>query len=143
MHMANGLPAVTAGIEDHAVPGAGDAAGDRHLMGESGHLGEQPVACRGEPCKVRVMVIRDNQDMYRCLRVQVGESDRPRAGGDPGSRHLAGRDAAEQAVGHGLILTCATPADRPTYMVALLRTLGAPPPRAHLLHQWLALRRSL
>jgi hypothetical protein len=49
-----------------------------------------------------------------------------------GGRYLAGSNAAEQALRHGedlnAFLTCSGPATPATYMVALLRTHGAPPP---------------
>jgi len=83
--MPDGLARLLSGVEDDAVAAAVDTVGDRHLMRPGDDLVEQAASggqCRG----VRVVITRDYQDVRRCLRVDVTESDHTIA-----LQHLRGR----------------------------------------------------
>jgi hypothetical protein len=73
------------------------------------------------------MLPGNDEHVHGSLRVYVPERDSSRALQHPGCRYLASHDSAEKTVSHLPILTCRGTIGRPTYMVALLRTLGAPP----------------
>src|SRR5258706_10969951 len=60
------------------------------------------------------------------LRIDVTECKRALSFEHARGRHLTGRDSAEQAIGHGPILTCGVLSRLPTYMVATLSTASAP-----------------
>jgi hypothetical protein len=121
------LAGVRAGVEDDPVAVGGDAFGDRHLARMADQLCEQPGVGRGELGQVRVMVPRDHEYMNWCLRVDITERHCSRISRDYGRGYLSGCNAAEQAIRHGPILTCGRSGTPQTYMVALLRTHGAPP----------------
>src|SRR5258708_18264574 len=60
------------------------------------------------------------------LRIDVTECERALSFEHARGRHLTGRDFAEQAIGHGPILTCGMLSGLPTDMVAGLLTSSAP-----------------
>ena len=63
------------------------------------HLGGQRRVALGERRDVGVVLLRDDQDVHRRLRVDVAEGERGVGLPDHGGRDLPGDDAAEQAVG--------------------------------------------
>jgi hypothetical protein len=73
------------------------------------------------------MRTRDHEYVHWRLRVDIPERQCSGISRDYGRGYLSGSNAAEQAVGHGPILTCAGSVAPLTDMVALLRTHGAPP----------------
>lgn len=127
MHVPDRLAGVGAGVDDDPVSVPGDALGDRHLMRVSDDLGQQAGIGRGQVRQTGVMLARDDQHMNRCLRVDIAEGHCSRISRDDGRGYLRGSNAAEQAVRHRLILTCARFSAPMSYMVALLRTHGASP----------------
>src|SRR6266446_6566053 len=60
------------------------------------------------------------------LRIDVTECECALGFQHARGRYLTGRDPAEQAIGHGPILTCGVLSRLPTYMVAALLTSSAP-----------------
>src|SRR5215469_11784014 len=62
VHVAHGLPAVLAGIEDDPVPGGLDAVGIRHLPCHGDKLVEEAIAGGRQRRHVRVVVPRDHED---------------------------------------------------------------------------------
>ena len=101
VHMADGLARVRAGVEDHTVAAVRDALRDGDIVRVRDDVGQQTVPCRCQLAQVGVMGARDNENVYRCLRIDVTERDRPRAAGHYRRRNIGCGDAAEQAVGHG------------------------------------------
>lgn len=127
MDMIDSLPAVGTGIEHDPVAVSGQALGDRHLVRVRDQVGQQAAARRAQLGQIRVVGARDNEHVYGCLRIDITEGDRPVITGHYDRRYLVGGNGAEQAVRHAEILTCGGSRGPPTYMVALLRTHGAPP----------------
>jgi len=125
--MADRLASAGAGIEDDAVAVVGDTLGDRHLMRVGDEVGQQPRFGGGERGQIRVMFARDHKDVNGCLWVDIAERHCPLISRDYGRGYLSGSYAAEQALGHGPILTCGMSPAPLTYMVAVLRSHGAPP----------------
>lgn len=76
MDVVHGLSRVRAGIEDNAVPGAGDALGDRHLPRVRDKLSQQVLASSAELRQVRVVIPRNDQHVDRSLRVYVAKGNR-------------------------------------------------------------------
>lgn len=74
-----------------------------------------------------MMFLRDNQNMGGRLRVDVAKGKRTGTLSNPNGGDITRDDLAEEAVCHVMILTCGSPERVPTYRVASLRTLGAPP----------------
>jgi hypothetical protein len=70
------------------------------------------------------------------LRIYVAKRNCARIRGHYRRRYLTGRDAAEQAIRHGGILTSGPPARSWTYMVAMLRTRAAAPLEQGLACRW-------
>jgi hypothetical protein len=95
VHMIYGLPAVTAGIEDHPVAGIGDAFGQCHLVRLTGHLGEQPIPGRRQRGQILVVVPRDHQDVHRGLRIDIAKCEGTRRFEHERCRHFAAGDSAE------------------------------------------------
>jgi hypothetical protein len=125
--MADRLASAGAGIEHDTVAVVGDALGDRHLMRMADEVRQETCFGGGEFGQIRVMCARDHKYVNRCLWVDIAERHCSLISRDYGRGYLGGGYAAEQAVGHGLILTCGMSSAPLTYMVALLRSHGAPP----------------
>lgn len=100
MNVLNGLPGVRPGVEDHPVPILGHPLADRYLVGMSDDIGQQPVTGGGKLCQIGVMRARDNEHVYRRLRIDIPEGDGASVVGHYGCRQLAGGNGAEQAVRH-------------------------------------------
>jgi hypothetical protein len=100
MHVADGLPAVAAGIEDDPVARLGDALGGRYLVRVPHQIRQQPGVRGGQVGQIGVVIARDDQHMNRRLRINVAESDRPGIFGHYGCRYVSSCDPAEQAVRH-------------------------------------------
>ena len=122
MDVADGLARVRAGVKDHPVAPVRDALGDRDIVGMRDDLRQQVLLGRGQFAQASVVGPRDNENVYRCLRIDVTERDSPIIARHYRRRNIGCRNAAEQAVGHGQILTCAGSETLATYMVAVLRT---------------------
>ena len=101
MHVADGLARVRAGIKDHAVAALPDALGDRDIVGMRDDLRQQAVLGLGQLAEAGVMGTRDNEDVYRCLRIDVTERDGPIVAGHYRRGNIGCGNAAEQALGHG------------------------------------------
>jgi RNA polymerase sigma-70 factor (sigma-E family) len=121
------LPCLRTGIEDDSIPAVRDALGGRYLFGMGHQVGQQAIIRGSELGQVRVMIARDHQHVHRSLRVDIPKGDRSGMSRHNRGWYLAGRYATEQAIRHGAILTSTRPTRARTYMVALLRTHGAPP----------------
>ena len=128
MDVVDGLPGLRAGVEDHAVAVVGDSLGDGNVPGVGHELGQQALIGGGQPGQIRVMGPRDHQHVDRGLRVDIAKGDSTGTSRHNRGRNVTGGNGAEQAISHVAILTSARPATSCTYMVALLRTHGAPPP---------------
>jgi RNA polymerase sigma-70 factor (sigma-E family) len=127
MDVADRLASAGAGIEDDAVAVVGNALGDGHLMRMGNEVGQQVCFSSGEFGQIRVMRARDHKYVNRCLRVDIAERQCSLISRDDGRGYLCGSYAAEQAVGHGLILTCGMSPAPLSYMVAVLRSHGHHP----------------
>jgi hypothetical protein len=121
------LAGARAGVKDDSVAVVSNALGDRHLMRMGNQVGQQPCLSGREFGHVCVMSTRNHKYVYRRLWVDIAERHCPRIGRDYRRGYLSGCYAAEQAVGHGPILTCGTSGARQADIVALLRSQGAPP----------------
>jgi hypothetical protein len=128
--MADRLAGGWAGVEHDAVA-VGNALGDRHLMRMGDEIGQQISFSGGEFGHIRVMCARNHKYVNRCLRVDIAESHCSLISRDDGRGYFSGSYTAEQAIGHGLILTCGTSSAPLSYMVAVLRSRGAPPLWCH------------
>ena len=128
MHVGDGLPGLCTCVEDDPVSAIGYALGYRYLVSMRDDIGEEPLTSGRQLGQGRVMIARDHEDMDWSLRIDVTECNRARIARHDSRRYLGGGNATEQAVGHWQILTCTGPTAPPTYMVAVLRTHGAPPP---------------
>ncbi len=100
VHMTDGLAAVYTCVEDNPVAVVRDALGYGDIVRVRHDLGQQAVPGRSQLAHVGVMGTRDNENVYRCLRIDVAEGDRPSAGGHYRRRNVGCGDAAEQAIGH-------------------------------------------
>jgi hypothetical protein len=78
VHVVDGLAGMTAGVEDHSVPAAGDAIRGGDLVRLGRYLGEQ-TAVGGDGGEIRVVLTRDYQNMGRRLRIYVAECESTRA----------------------------------------------------------------
>ena len=74
------------------------------------------------------MTLGNYQHVNRGLWIDVTESKRALRFKHVRGRQLAGRDFAEQAIGHGPILTYDVLSELPTYMVAPPAIFSAPWP---------------
>ena len=101
VHVADGLARVRAGVKDHAVAAIRDALGDRDIVGMRDDLRQQAVPGHGQLAQADVVGTRDNENVYRCLRIDVTERDGPIVAGDYRRGNIGRGNAAEQAVGHG------------------------------------------
>jgi hypothetical protein len=102
--MGYGLARVGAGVEDHAVTGLTDALIGSDPVRPVDHLAEQRAVRGGERREIGMVFFRDDQHVYRGLRVDIAEGQDPvrfqhRSGGD-----FPGHDGAEQAFSHTQIL---------------------------------------
>ncbi len=127
VHVPDRLPGFRAGVKHDSVAAVGDALSDGYVPGVGHKVGQQASVGRGELGQVRVMSARNHQHVNRSLRVDIPKGNGAGISRHDRRRYPAGRDAAEQAIRHAAILTSARPARSRTYMVALLRTHGAPP----------------
>jgi hypothetical protein len=127
MNVADCLASVGAGVEDDPVTLVGNALGDRHVVRVGNKVGEQPCLGGSEFGHIHVMGARDHEYVNRRLWVDITERHCARISRDYRRGYLSGSYAAEQAARHGPILTCGRSGALSTYMVALLRTHGAPP----------------
>lgn len=73
-----GLPGLRPGIEHDPVAGVRDAGDDRHLAGLRRDLIQQPAAGSRERRQVRMMFLRDHQNVDRSLGIYVTKRDRTR-----------------------------------------------------------------
>jgi RNA polymerase sigma-70 factor (sigma-E family) len=121
------LACIGAGVEDDPVAVLGDTLRDCNLMSVRRHSSQQAVLGRGEFSQIGVVHPRDNEHVYRCLRIDIAEGDRALVARHYRRRYFGGGYCAKQALWHAEILTCTRSAAPPTYMVAVLRSLGAPP----------------
>jgi hypothetical protein len=92
--MRHGLAGMTTGVENHTVPGLGDAFSHRHLMSLRRDLGEQ-ARVGGNGGQVRVMLARDYEHVNGSLRINVAECKGARAFAHQRGWNLAGGDSAE------------------------------------------------
>lgn len=99
MRVEDGLACAGAGVEDDAVAATVDlvVGGDRSGLAQ--HVGGDLRFGGGERRGVRVVDLGNDQDVGRCLRVDVLEGDGGVALADDGRRDLPRDDLAEQAVG--------------------------------------------
>jgi hypothetical protein len=100
VHVGHGLASVGAGVEDDAVTGAGDALGDRHLVGVRDQVRQQAVASGRQLGQVGVVRPRDHKYVNGSLRINVTEGDRARITGHYDRRYVSGSNGTEQAVRH-------------------------------------------
>ena len=127
VHVRDGLAAAWPGVEYDPVP-VGDALTDGHLVSVPDQICQQLAARCGQLGKVGEVGAWDHQDVRGGLRLDVTEGQGPVGSGHDRGGHVPSRDGAEQAVRHDQDLNvCAARRGPPTYMVALLRTHGAPP----------------
>ena len=110
MRVRDGLPGLRAGIEDHPVSGPVDSGGHGYLVRLARDLVKQPRARPGQRGKIRVVIFRYDQHMGRRLRADIAERNRARTLQHARRRGLASDDAAEEALSHATILTCAASA---------------------------------
>ncbi len=96
-------------------------------MSLGSNLGEKPRFGSGQCRQVGIVILGDDQDVRRRLRVDIPEGERAGGLGNPLGGNITRHDPAKEAICHPVILACASPERRPTYMVASLRTLGARP----------------
>jgi hypothetical protein len=122
VHVPDSLARVRAGVKDHPVALLRDAFGDCDIVGMRDDPRQQTLIGRGQLAQADVVGARDNENMYRRLRIDVTERDSPIVARHYRRRNIGGGNAAEQAGRHGEILTCARSETLPTYMVAALRT---------------------
>ena len=94
MHVVNGLPGVSAGVEDHTVSSLGDPFCYRYRMRLRGHLGEHSVVSR-DGGQVAIVISRNHQHMSGRLRIYVAECECAFALKYERSRYLAGGDSAK------------------------------------------------
>jgi hypothetical protein len=122
VHVVDGLASLGACVEDHPVAGLGDTFAHCHLPGVSDQIGQETRVGRAKVGNVGVVSASDDQHVHRSLGIYVAKGHRVGVSGHYRRRHLTGGDTAEQALGHGAILTSDPPGGLPTYIVALLRT---------------------
>ena len=91
----DGLPGVTADIEDNAITGLRNALGQRYLVSLSRYLGHQPVIRGCKTCQVRVVRFGNHQDVDGRLRIDVTKCERALCFEHARCRDLPGRDFAE------------------------------------------------
>jgi hypothetical protein len=125
--VADCLAGAGAGVEDDPVTLVGNALGDRHIVRVGNEIGKQVCFGGSELGQIRVMSAGDHKHVNRRLWVDITERHCARISRHYLRGYLSGSYAAEQAVGHGPILTCGRSGALLTYMVGLLRTHAAPP----------------
>jgi hypothetical protein len=103
--VVDGLAPVVAGVEDDAVSGIGDPLGDRYSVRLVRDLFQEAVAGGRDRRHIGIMFFRYNQNVRRCLRIDIAKRDSPRAFPHRFRRDVTGHDPAEQAVSHGWILS--------------------------------------
>src|SRR6266545_5841434 len=108
----------------HHPEAAGDALVARHLVDGADQAGQQGGVVVGDHLEAGEVLGRDDQDVGRCLGVDVAEGDHPVAVEDDVGRQLALGDLAEQAVtvAHGAI-------PHPFILSASMPSLSARTPR--------------
>jgi hypothetical protein len=90
----NSLASVTAGVEDHTIPGVSDAFGHRYVVRLRRDLREQPRVS-GDGSQVTMVFPWNHQYMNRRLRIYVAECERALAFAYDGGGHVTGGDSAE------------------------------------------------
>jgi hypothetical protein len=100
MDMSYRLAGIGASVEDDPVTVVGDALGDCNLMGVRCDGGQKAVLGRSEFSQIGVVRPRDNEHVYRRLRIDIAECDRPLVTRHYGRRYLGGSYSAKQAVRH-------------------------------------------
>ena len=100
MDVPYGLAGTWAGVEDHTVTVVSDVFRDCDLVGVRCHGGKQAVVGRSEFGQIGVVRPRDNEHVYRCLRIDIAECDRPLVTRHYSRRNLGGSYGAKQAVRH-------------------------------------------
>jgi hypothetical protein len=96
----DGLAGVGPRVEHHTVTGVGHAFGPRDLVRQRYHVVKQAVIGLGEGGHVLVVLLGNDQDMQRRLRVDVAERQGTVTLEHARGGHLTVGDSAEQAVGH-------------------------------------------
>jgi hypothetical protein len=104
MDVAHGLAAISASVKHDPVARIGDALGDGDLMRMGCEVGQKTVAGRRELSQISVVGARDNEHVYRCLRIDIAECDRPLGARNYRRRYLGGGYGAKQALGHAVDL---------------------------------------
>jgi hypothetical protein len=104
MDVAHGLAAVSAGVKHDPVARIGDPLGDGDFMRMGCEVGQKTVADRRELGQIGVVGARDNEHMYRCLRIDIAECDRPLGARNYRRRYLGGGYSAKQALRHAVDL---------------------------------------
>jgi hypothetical protein len=95
VRVIDGLPGMSARIEDNAVTSLRNALRQGHFVGLSRYLGQQPLVRGGEACQVRIMRLGNHQDVRGRLRIDVTKCERALCFEHSRGRHLPGRDFAE------------------------------------------------
>ena len=93
--MVHGLPRMAAGVEHDTVASVGDPFGHRHRMGRLRDLREQPVPGGGEAGQIRIVWLRNDQNVNRRLRIDIAECERTLGFEYSRRRNFGGCDFAE------------------------------------------------
>jgi len=135
VHVSDGLPAITARVEDDPVSAGSDALGDGDVACRCDELVKQSVP-RGDHGRHGGEVIpRDHKDMGRRLRVDVTEGYDPLPVKHDRGRDLSGSDPAEQAFWHTTIIVAL-----PRRTVPDITSTGPHPGRCPTFHNQIFLR---
>lgn len=102
--MTHRLASFEAGVGHEAVTGLGHALLPGHLRGEREHLRGESWVSLCHRRHIVVMVRRDDEHVHGCLGLDIAEGDRAITARDDLSGDVARADAAEEAIGHGVIL---------------------------------------
>src|SRR5260370_35981158 len=94
------LPRLSPGVEDDTVAVGRDALGVRYLLSLERHLGQQPSVGAGERGQVRIVLLGDDQDVRRRLRVDITKCECSATFCHPLGWDVARDDLAEEAIGH-------------------------------------------
>ncbi len=107
--MENGLPCAGPCVEDNPVATGVDSLGFRHPVSLGGNLGEKSWLGSGQRRQVGIVILRDDQDVRGCLRVDIPEGERACGLGNPLGGNITRHDPAKEAVCHPVILACDSP----------------------------------
>lgn len=100
MDVLHRLAGVGASIKDDPVTAIGDTLGDRDVMGVRRDGRQQAVPGRSEVSQIGVVRPRDNEHVYRRLRIDIAEGNRPLIARNYRRRYFGGGYGAKQAVCH-------------------------------------------